>query len=150
MSGIIKISFRGLPLSANHAYFDRPGGGRVLKAAGKGYKTEVSAFIVRYHQNEIRDLQKDRAYGLAIKLVSPNIENAGWPHKAATRYKKFDISNRVKLLEDALMEAFGIDDCQILDLYVSKRKGEEETTHVLFWDLESVDHATAFAAYQRL
>jgi Holliday junction resolvase RusA-like endonuclease len=150
VSGLIRISLAGLPPSSNHAYFNLPRGGRTLTTKGRGYKTETSAFVIRFHQNDIRELKRNHPYGLAVKLVFTNLYNETWPAKASSRYKKVDVSNRVKLLEDSLMDAFGLDDSQILDLHLGKRTGENEFTHILLWDQETCSAADAYDAYARL
>jgi Holliday junction resolvase RusA-like endonuclease len=139
---VIVFSFLGVPPSTNNVYFNLPKGGRVLNAAGKKYKTEISTTIVRQHQAEIRDIQLNHPYGILF-VVSMNILNAGWPEKAKTRYKKLDASNRVKLLEDAIVEALGIDDSQVIISVVVKRHAETEVTDVVIWDyeMEQVDAA---------
>jgi Holliday junction resolvase RusA-like endonuclease len=127
----------GLPPSANHAYFNLPRGGRTLSKEGKGYKTETSAFLIRHHQADIRNIKKNWPYGLAIKLTFKDMYNETWPGKAATRYKKIDVSNRIKLLEDAVVDSLGIDDSQILAVLAVKQVGQPEATHVIIWDYES-------------
>jgi hypothetical protein len=49
------------------------------------------------------------------------LENAGYLKTTDTRYKKFDATNRPKLLEDVLKDATGVDDSQNLDVYLRKR-----------------------------
>lgn len=134
---MISISMTGLPPSANHAYFNLPRGGRVLSKEGKGYKTSVSSFVTQHHQKDIRDVKKNWPYGLAIKLTFKDLYNETWPGKAANRYKKVDVSNRIKLLEDALVDSLGIDDSQMIAVLVMKEVGQVEMTHVVVWDYET-------------
>lgn len=140
---MISISMTGLPPSSNHAYFNLPRGGRVLSKGGKGYKTSVSSFVTQHHHSNIRDVKSNWPYGLAIKLTFEELYNATWPTKAANRYKKVDVSNRVKLLEDALVDSLGIDDSQMIAVFVMKELGPSEMTHVVVWDyeVEQMDNA---------
>lgn len=133
---VLDATFAGLPLSMNNAYFNLPRGGRTLTAKGKGYKTEISTHLIRNFQEALKQVQKNVAYGLAIDLTFTDMQNATWPEKAATRYKKLDVSNRVKLLEDALVDALGIDDSQFLTVLARKRQGTIEQTRVLIWEPE--------------
>lgn len=144
---MIVFSFLGVPPSTNNVYFNLPKGGRVLNNAGKKYKTEISTTIMREHQAEIRDVQLNHPYGILF-VVNMAILNAGWPEKARTRYKKLDATNRVKLLEDAIVEALGIDDSQVVISVVIKRHSETEVTDVVIWDYETelVDAALKRAA----
>lgn len=134
---MISISLPGLPPSANQAYFNLPRGGRTLSKAGKGYKTETSANIIRNHQSSIRDIKKNWPYGLAIKLTLEHLYNDTWPEKAANRYKKVDVSNRIKLLEDALVDSLGIDDSQMIMVLAYKQVGTPESTKIVVWDYET-------------
>jgi hypothetical protein len=125
-----------LPPSANHAYFNIPGGGRTLTSKGKKFKKETSAHIVRHYPTELRWLLRDIPIGLAVRFHFQQLVNKGWPDKAKTRYKKIDASNRLKLLEDAVADATGTDDSQYQIVMVSKVQGTPEATHVWMWDLD--------------
>jgi len=127
----------GLPPSANNAYSNLPRGGRMLSKEGKGYKTSVSSFIIQHHQKDIRDIKKNWPYGLAVKLTFEDLYNSTWPGKAANRYKKVDVSNRIKLLEDAIVDSLGIDDSQLLAVMAVKQVGCPEATHIIVWDYET-------------
>lgn len=131
---ILDVTLDGLPPSTNHAYFNLPRGGRTLTAKGKAYKTGVSSNLIRNHQEALKRIQKDAAYCLAVLLTFSDMYNATWPEKAATRYKKIDVSNRVKLLEDALVDSLGIDDSQFVTVILAKRQGDFESTRILVWD----------------
>lgn len=52
-----------------------------------------------------------------------DIMNKGWfqtPRKAATRYKKMDTGNRLKLIHDCLSDALGVDDSHFFTLGATK------------------------------
>jgi len=105
------------PPSTNKAYFVRHG--RLhLSDAGRAFKTNVISHIVTTTPN-LKFFKPNVPYGLLLKVHS-DMMNAGWPDKCKTRYKKWDATNRVKLVEDALKEAFGIDDSQFLMVSVVK------------------------------
>lgn len=66
-----------------------------------------------------------------------DIFNKGWflvPKKAATRYKKMDTGNRLKLVHDCLSEAIGVDDshffCLGADKLVAQEHGVEPQVHL--------------------
>ena len=139
---MIHIAIPGLPISTNHAYTNIVTGHgkkriikRVLTKEGRKYKTETTAYIVERYPAEMTMFKQDTPYGYIIQLVFPNLLNKGWPDKAKTRYKKLDASNRVKLLEDAAAEAFGIDDCNFLSTRADKAQGDEYT-HLWVWNME--------------
>lgn len=56
--------------------------------------------------------EQDIPYELSITFAFPleNICNIGWPKKATTLIKQMDTSNRIKVLEDAIKKAIGLDD----------------------------------------
>ena len=57
-----------------------------------------------------------------------DIFNKGWfqmPKKAATRYKKMDTGNRLKLIHDCLSEAIGVDDSHFFSISASKVPAQE-------------------------
>ncbi len=47
------------------------------------------------------------------------------PRKAASRYKKMDTGNRLKLLHDCISDALGVDDCHFFDVRASKKSAQE-------------------------
>lgn len=157
---MISISIPGVPPSSNHAYTNIPGkviktkkgvmkvpGGRVLSEEGQKYKKETISYIVRRYPKEMKFFQPDTPYAVYIRLYFPEIQNKGWPKKAENRYKTLDASNRVKLLEDSLKDAGGIDDSQHMFVFVEKRQGQEKT-EVFAWNLDK--EATPFDDFMQL
>jgi len=63
----------------------------------------------------------------------PELTCKGLPDKAKNRYKRVDLSNRVKLLEDSLVTVLGIDDSCFFTLLLRKTEGEE-ATHIWVWN----------------
>jgi len=114
-----------MPPSINKLYFIKSGRkhisseGKSLKARMKGIilNEAVSALWLNNAQNSALEMK--------LELFFPAVENKGWPSKAKYRYKRVDITNRVKLLEDALSEALGIDDSVFFKTTITKQKGEE-------------------------
>lgn len=139
---MIHIAIPGVPLSSNHAYFHVTSGKgkkkitkRVLTEAGRKYKTETTSYIVKHYPQELTMFKPNTPYGYIIQIFFPNMLNKGWPETAKTRYKKFDVTNRVKLLEDAIVKAIGIDDCNFLSTRSDKAEGPEYT-HIWMWNME--------------
>lgn len=90
-----------LPPTTNNAYSQGRNGRRFLVQSGKDYKADIHDRVKIFSQGW-RPTGKLR---LTIGLVFPDNRRA-------------DISNRIKLLEDALAEALGFDDRDIWQLYV--------------------------------
>ncbi len=80
--------------------------------------------------------KKDVPYGYIMQLLSPNLLNKGWPDKAKDRYKTLDANNRVKLLEDTMAIAFGIDDKHFFSTRSDKLPHSHELTHIWVWNME--------------
>jgi len=139
---MIHIAIPGLPISTNHAYMHITMGKgkkkitkRVLTPEGRKYKTETTAYIVEHYPREITIFKPNTPYGYIIQLYFPDLFNKTWPEEAKSRYKRLDASNRVKLLEDAAAEAFGIDDCNFLSTRTDKFQGPEYS-HIWVWNME--------------
>ena len=141
---MIHLSLPGLPPSVNHLYQDqtfRGGGGklmtkRVLSEEGRRFKKETLAHLVKNFQPQLRFFKKNVPYVFYYRFITPDLFNATWPKKAENRYKRFDASNLVKVLEDVIVEAAGVDDSNYLTVVSEKRKGPKEETHIWIWNIE--------------
>jgi hypothetical protein len=134
---MIRITLPELPPSSNHAYFDRPGGGRSLSTEGRRYKIATSTYLQRRYRDEMMFFRKNVPYFILALMYFSEVENKGYPKKAENRYKKLDGSNRVKLLEDALKDAGGVDDSQNLYFFLAKKQGVPERVELWIWNLET-------------
>ena len=65
-------------------------------------------------------LEPNSPHELTLIFYFPKIENSGWP-KTKTRFKKKDGNNYIKLLEDIIATACGVDDSATFDTHVFKR-----------------------------
>jgi Holliday junction resolvase RusA-like endonuclease len=114
-----------IPPSSNTIYRRRGHNpGMYLSQEAKKYKVECSKILISEHLTEIQDLDGDRVYRLELVFYLKAVLNAGWPQKARSRYKRIDLSNRIKLLEDVIKDATSVDDCQHFELLVSKRQAD--------------------------
>lgn len=142
--------FEGLPPSTNHAYYDqivksKKANGRLIPVRtitkeGKAYKLAVTTRIAREYGPLLAGrIKKDQAYGVSIQVSFSNLVNKSWPKKAKNRYRKLDADNRLKLFLDALSDGLGIDDCNFLQVSITKRQGYERT-EVWVWEMTN-EHA---------
>lgn len=141
---MIFMQVLGIPLSTNHAYEDhvmvrKAQGGRKkyivnrkLTEEGEAYKLDTSTYLSRHYPSELQIMRPDVPLGMAI-LLDMNVLNKGWPKAAKTRYKRLDVTNRIKLLEDAVAHAGGIDDSGIFTAIARKRQGAEQTS-IWIWN----------------
>lgn len=134
---MIYLCLPWLPPSSNAAYKNIPRG-RALTVEASAFKRVTPLYLHQHFPEELLFFQKRKnvALTLAVRFVFRQVENKGWPKTVSHRYKKLDTSNRLKLLEDALAEAAGVDDSQNVTLAIQKVKGAKEQTEVWVWDPE--------------
>ena len=86
----------------------------------KNYLVEVSRFSSEHGEKDLYDLE--------MHFVFETVINKGWAKKKAKKlYKRFDVGNRRKLIEDCLVEVLGnIDDCLFFRLTLTKNMGAIE------------------------
>jgi len=126
-----------LPPSVNHAYFQK-GNRRILTAKGKKFKVEVKTHIARNCPHVLDFFNREDPYTIIFSLYFEAVHTVG--KTAKSRYKKIDVSNRVKLLEDALTDACGHDDSQHMIVAACKSTvpaGEEP--HVEVWAFNQIE-----------
>jgi len=97
----------GIPPSTNTAYFNVPGRGRVLSEAARTFKELAIYNCLRAAKKQDWHYVPDTP--LQLKLVLHFNHNG-----------KRDLSNRIKLIEDALAQALGFDDKMIHRLIVER------------------------------
>lgn len=126
------------PPTTNKAYFSK--GGRLhLSAEGRGFKAKVISHLTERYPKELRFFKKNNPYLIYLRLYMDDLENKGWPEKCQNRYKVFDATNRLKLVEDALKEVTGIDDSHHVAFLVEKRSctpGASVHVEIRAWNLE--------------
>ena len=144
---MLRIDLVGVPPSSNHAYVELPPivrgkkiipRGRRLTVEGARYKLETTTFIVRNYPTQLAQILPNEPLFLYVRFFFDAIYNKGYPKTAETRYKKIDVTNRVKLLEDCVKDACGIDDSQNELVLLEKRQGPDATV-VFIWNLDRED-----------
>lgn len=131
---MIYIHLKALPPSANTAYFNHPSGGRALTKAGKKYKSDVTQHIIRHHAAETKELKKNCAIGVLIAYGFSNLFTKSFPEKAKNRFTQQDVSNRAKLLHDAIVDATSIDDSQFCFDFAYKYQAPAPETRIYIWN----------------
>jgi Holliday junction resolvase RusA-like endonuclease len=136
---LIRLVVPSIPPSSNNAYFNLPKGGRTLSASGKKYKNETKTYLASRYMSELKNFTSNEPYLVYIRMYFSELTNAtyGKPKGAENRYKRLDVSNRVKLLEDVIKDVTGVDDSNTLVLVVEKRPTDgEEKTEVFIWNTD--------------
>lgn len=137
---MIHIAVPSVPLSVNHAYAKKRGGGRVLTKAGKKYKLETKTYIARYYANTLNFFKPNTQYLVIVEFTFKGRDSLickGWPDEAKNRHKRLDVTNRTKLFEDAFAEAVGVDDKDNFFFGVGKTWHRDyERTNIWVWNRE--------------
>jgi len=115
------------PPSTNKAYYNRPGGGRGKTKLAERWQARFSGAMAQARLFSVKHLQDSAAIGAIIHLQiylfleAKEVIVEGWTvryvrgpkkgqRKAKSRYKRMEVSNRIKLVEDAVASLIGIDD----------------------------------------
>lgn len=141
-----------LPPSANALYQRRRGGGLALSSRAKRFKEDVKEEVTRHLSTIMRfPIDDEFVYEMTTTLYFESLENPGWferwekdsyvtrgknkgkckgrkgERKAKTRYKIIDYDNRIKFLQDCVIEGIGIsNDAQVFRGISEKREDPEE------------------------
>lgn len=109
----LRMVYPVLPPSSNKIYFR----GTILKKEARDYAEKFSFYITQKYLSEISQLNPEGLFALHLRFFFESLVNSTWndmtlfPSKRAkSRYKKLDLSNRIKLLEDCVRDALDIDD----------------------------------------
>lgn len=141
---MIHIHFPWLPPSVNDLYkpvIKNAGFKRIaiqtLSTEGRKFKEEATAYLAKSCQPQMKWFKPNCSYVLFALFGIPTLLNKGWPKTAKTRYKRVDVSNRVKVLEDVIAEASAIDDSNYMMSVCRKQVSEIEETDVWIWNLDA-------------
>ncbi len=111
----LKMVFSQLPPSSNDIYFR----GSILKAPARKYAEDFGKFAAQNHLHEISGMNPGGVFAVHLRFFFPTVVNESWNNpkvkeskRAKSRYKRFDLTNRIKLLEDCIRDALDIDDSQ--------------------------------------
>ena len=111
-----------LPPSVNNMYIYTARGPRPSSKM-KQFKAKASMEIAQQLSFDGSPLNGDKPHRLSIYYYLPALFNKGWPTKAKTRFKRRDVSNLVKVLEDVLADCLGIDDSCFTEEFIKKLDG---------------------------
>lgn len=136
---MIYLSIPSIPPSSNNAYSNIRGTNkRVLSKDGKAYKIETMAHLVRAFPREMAKFKKNVPYLMMVRFWIVGVETKGFPKTAENRFSRLDTGNRLKLLEDSLKDACGIDDSQNVTLLLQKIHPPSgiQKTEIWVWNLD--------------
>lgn len=121
-----------LPPTSNNIYADKSGGGRVKTTEARSWQNRAVKEIMRQSGLGIQDeFDEERMYWLDLHFFFEAVVNKGWyerykrgpkkgRRKAGSKWKKIDLGNRLKLLEDTIKNSVGVDDSATFVLHLTK------------------------------
>jgi Holliday junction resolvase RusA-like endonuclease len=121
-----------LPPTSNNIYINRREGGRVKSTEARSWQNRAVKEIVRQSGLTVQDeFDPTRMYWLDLHFYFKEVINKGWneyykrggkkgQRKAENKWKKIDLGNRLKLLEDTVKIAVGVDDSATFVLHLIK------------------------------
>jgi Holliday junction resolvase RusA-like endonuclease len=119
-----------LPPSVNDLYVRTPWGMAYSKAT-KQFMTAAKVELIKQWMFEEK-LDPNAPHWLALIFYLPKVQNLGWPDKAKTRYKRVDVSNYVKILEDVIASVLGVDDSSTMQMLLFKEESPENPRVEIF------------------
>jgi Holliday junction resolvase RusA-like endonuclease len=125
---MIKIKIEAEPVPLNRAYPTNRQGRRFLSKEGSDYKRLISIATRNAFLNQGFTFNPETQYiSTEFFFYSPKLFTK--QHKL--NKKKPDTSNLIKLLEDAIFETLGIDDCYNLDFSANYSYSEKSIIVVI-------------------
>lgn len=117
---------------------------RFLSSEAKKFKARTTAHVSSTYQYVIPQLKKDSPLAVTYCFYFNNEDvlnkTFGQKNGAKTRYKKMDVTDRIKLFEDAVFEALGLDDSLILAMsaykFSTSLSGGEEKSIAIIEEIE--------------
>jgi Holliday junction resolvase RusA-like endonuclease len=113
---MLHIIYPKLPPSSNKIYFK----GTILTGEARRFKAGFSQYCTQKYLNDVAkhiNPSPLTIYGVYLKfyfesLVNKTFNDFSVPEskRAKTRYKKVDLTNRIKLLEDCVRDLIAVDD----------------------------------------
>lgn len=129
MRDFLQVRYTVIPPTSNKLYFR----GTQLTAVSRKYAEDFSKFMMQNHGADILEMDKGSIYALHLRFYFRTLVNVRWndpkcpPSKRPkSRYKKIDLSNRIKLLEDCIRDALDIDDAQTFAASQEKHQARSE------------------------
>lgn len=114
-----------LPPSLNNCYINLPRGGRAASSGLKAYKVDFALWAIKF-KRAIRDVDLSGVIKIEYRMWLPR--SAIYTKKNTV--KRWDISNRIKPMEDCLATALEIDDSRVFEITISKNINPTNQTFV--------------------
>lgn len=139
-----------LPPSSNQIYVRHPTGkGRILSDKARAFKIKAMRAIQKAGRVAFLNLRPNVPYELTLAVFFDEVEVK--KSTVGARYKKIDLSNQVKLIEDTTAEAVGLDDSHNFRLKLEKHCDPEHPgIYVTLREIPEEEVGLRKDAYERL
>ena len=114
----LRVWIDKLPPSSNHIYVSIPGKGRFLSPQAMAFKVYAMRVIQQQGRVAFLGLKSNIPYELHLAVFFDQVEYL--KSSKGSRYKRIDLSNQVKLIEDTVAAATGIDDAHNFRMVLEK------------------------------
>lgn len=151
---ILKMHIPFLPPSENRIRVHRHQGGQVYSKEARDFVTRFSEHVRQEYFTAIASFVKEHTewsvYSVVMTFTLPTLVNKGWLKKQSkTLYKKVDVGNRRKLIEDCLVQVLGdIDDSVFFEVLLRKRMGPVEGVWITVQEVDSRDFGVPDAYFE--
>lgn len=143
MRRTLHVVYPVIPPTSNKLYIR----GIILTTKAREYAESFSKYMAQNHLSEISEMNNTGGiFALHLRFFLCNLENQRWndprcpPSKRPkSRYKRLDLSNRIKLLEDCVRDALAIDDSQTFAASQEKhqtQEGEQERVEIIVQEID--------------
>ena len=130
-TSMLVLTIDGAPPSTNRIYGINKWGGKYLRKEGKAYRNRVkdecrSQWMLK--PEALRGISGDKPYDIEYWFFLPKLRNKTFGNQqsgAKSRFRKVDVTNLVKVIEDAIFECLGIDDRCAFNVHLYKRESDE-------------------------
>jgi len=123
MEGEVEVRYGELPPSVNRLYTVR-NGRKILSGEAKRYKNKIKIDLLSQLIG-YKHLGHNTPLSFTYDFYFSDMYNKGFPKSAKTLFKKKDVSNKIKLIEDAVCEVLDVDDSQVVHMEVNKWLGND-------------------------
>lgn len=139
-----------LPPSSNQIYIRHPTGkGRILSDKARAFKIKAMRAIQKSGRVAFLNLRSNVPYELTLAIFFDVVEVT--KSTKGSRYKKIDLSNQIKLIEDTTAAAVGLDDSHNFRLVLEKHCDPESPgIYVLLREISEEEVGLTKEAYARL
>lgn len=138
----LDVVYPEVPPTSNHLYIK----GTILTAVARKYAEDFSKFMAQNHLAAISDMDPSGVFALHLRFFLQELTNKNWGNmnlvpskRPKSRYKRIDLSNRIKLLEDCIRDALAIDDSRTFAASQEKHQvlpGEPERVEIVVQQVE--------------